>query len=456
MSPARPKVVYVCSQCGYESPRWLGKCPGCGAWNTLTEQVEYKTPGPVHVKRWASSVAMPLADVSLAASSLTPSGLGEFDRVLGGGVVPGSVVLVSGDPGIGKSTLLLQVGIAMASAGHRVLYVTGEESAAQVRARAERLGPMPRELWLLAETDLEAIIAQIKEVSPELVVIDSIQTTFWADLPAAPGSVGQLRECAGRLLAVAKTGGPGIFLVGHVTKSGEIAGPKVLEHIVDTVLYLEGERHYSYRVLRAYKNRFGSTNEIGIFEMTGGGLREVANPSEVFLSDRRPGATGTAVAASIEGTRPILVEVQALVAPAGFGTPRRVATGMDYNRLAPVIAVLEKRLGMSLANQDVYVKVAGGVYLDEPATDLAMAIAIASSYREKPVDPGLVLVGEVGLGGEVRAVSRLEPRLAEAARLAFQAAVMPAANYHRLYDSPPIELRPVNSVEEAIIASLGG
>jgi len=395
-----------------------------------------------------------LSDIRLDSEARTLTGIGELDRVLGGGVVRGSLVLIGGDPGIGKSTLLLQASRVLAELGAAVLYVSGEESVAQVKLRAERLGISPRGLYVLAETDLEAIEAHVEGLRPKVLVVDSIQTVYLADLESAPGSVSQVRECGSRLMLLAKGKGVATFLVGHVTKEGALAGPRVLEHLVDTVLYFEGERHHTYRVLRAVKNRFGSTNEIGVFEMTDRGLAEVKNPSGFFLSERPEGAPGSVIVSSLEGTRPLLLELQALVSPANFGTPRRTVLGADYNRVCLLLAVLEKRAGVPLQTQDVFVNVAGGGRVVEPAADLGVVVAAASSYMDRPVRGDLVVLGEVGLTGEVRAVARLPERVREAAALGFKAALVPRNNLSE--QSPlPLEIQGVGTVDEAIGALLG-
>ncbi len=416
---------YVCQACGHTSPKWLGRCPGCGEWNTLTEEVVRAAPrtgrSPV-----AAAEPVSVAAGDLAQETRTPSGLAEFDRVLGGGLVAGSVVLVGGDPGVGKSTLLTLIAHRLAQMGRPVLYVTAEESVRQTRLRAERLGALAPTLLLLAETDLDAIAETVRRMRPAALVVDSIQTVYRSDVASAPGSVAQVRECAALLVRLAKDEGVATFLVGHVTKEGALAGPRVLEHLVDTVLYVEGDRHHTYRVLRATKNRFGPTNEIGVFEMTPAGLVEVPNPSAAFLSERPAGTPGSAVVCAMEGTRPILVEVQALVTPTHFGMPRRTASGVDYNRVVLLLAVLERRAGLRLVDQDVYVSAAGGLTVEEPAADLGIALAIASSLRDRAVDPRTVLIGEVGLAGEVRTVPQLARRVAEAARLGFARVVVPA------------------------------
>jgi DNA repair protein RadA/Sms len=392
-----------------------------------------------------------LSEIKLDSESRKLTGMGELDRVLGGGVVQGSLVLIGGDPGIGKSTLILQASRALAELGGPVLYVSGEESAAQVKLRAERLGIAPRGLYLLAENDLQAIEAHVDSLKPKVLVVDSIQAVYLADLESAPGSVSQVRECGSRLMLLAKGKGVAAFLVGHVTKEGALAGPRVLEHLVDTVLYFEGERHHSYRVLRAVKNRFGSTNEIGVFEMTDRGLVEVKNPSGFFLSERPQGAPGSVIVASLEGTRPLLLELQALVSPANFGTPRRTVLGADYNRVCLLLAVLEKRAGVPLQTQDVFVNVAGGGRVVEPAADLGVVIAAASSYMDRPVPGELVVLGEVGLTGEVRAVTGLPERLREAAALGFQTALVPRNNLEERIPLP-LDIRGVASIDEAIHA----
>jgi DNA repair protein RadA/Sms len=390
-----------------------------------------------------------LADVTVEGADRIKTGIAELDGVLGGGLVAGSLVLIGGDPGIGKSTLLLQASRALAAAAGPVLYVSGEESAAQVKLRAERLGLAAADLLLLAETDLTAIEGHVLALAPRVVVVDSIQTVYLPDLESAPGSVSQVRECGGRLQALAKSRGTAVFLVGHVTKEGALAGPRVLEHLVDTVLYFEGERHATYRVLRAVKNRFGSTNEIGVFEMTERGLAEVANPSALFLAERPRGAPGSAIVAALEGTRPLLLEVQALVTPAHFGTPRRTVLGADYNRVCLLLAILEKRAGFPLQTQDVFVNVAGGARVQEPAADLGLALAVASSYAERALPADVVLVGEVGLTGEVRGIGGLETRLREAAALGFGTAVVPRASLVA-GATPPLAVQGVTTLEEAL------
>ncbi len=457
---AKRKTKFLCQECGYESAKWMGKCPGCGNWNTMVEEVE-KAPAQ-RKGAFAHSQGMTLAAKPIPVTSIETvneprikTDLGELNRVLGGGVVPGSLVLIGGDPGIGKSTLLLQVSAQLALKKQSVLYVSGEESQKQTKLRADRLGVMSDQLLVYSETNLEEISRTIENSKVDFVVIDSIQTIFHPEVTSAPGSVSQVRECTAELMRIGKTKGIAIFIVGHVTKEGSIAGPRLLEHMVDTVLYFEGERHHTYRILRAVKNRFGSTNEMGIFEMKEFGLEEVENPSEIFLEERSQGAAGSTVVASMEGTRPVLVEIQALISPTSFGNPRRMATGIDHNRVPLLMAVLEKRVGMLLQNQDAYLKVAGGVKLDEPAIDLAIAVSIASSFRDKTTRATDCIIGEVGLTGEVRRVSRIEQRVQEAAKLGFERVILPANNLSGLKAPEGIQLIGVNSVGEALKAALG-
>jgi DNA repair protein RadA/Sms len=421
----KTKTVYRCTECGAEHMRWAGRCDSCGEWNTLVEEMAAPKLPAAAARRRAGAIAFAgsvaptarLGDIKASEDRRWRTGLDEFDFVLGGGIVPGSMVLVGGEPGIGKSTLLLQVAGRLQEAGRRALYVSGEESALQVKLRADRLRDKAENVELLGETMLETILATASAVEPSAMFVDSIQTVFTADLEGAPGNVGQVRECAGRLMRFAKDSGVAVFVVGHVTKGGGIAGPKTLEHIVDTVLYFEGEGTLDHRVLRATKNRFGGVDEIGVFRMTEAGLETVENPSELFLGDRRGAASGSAVTALMEGTRPLLVEIQALAAKAGFGTPQRVATGYDSRRLALLLAVLDKRAGLSFGQLDVFANVVGGLRLQEPAGDLAMAAALASSVYDRPLPTDALFLGEVGLGGEVRPVSQAERRLAEAERM---------------------------------------
>lgn len=455
---AKVKTKFVCGACGYESPKWMGKCPGCGEWNQMVEETAI-TGKPKRTTFAHSDTVMSkpsrLVDVETAREPRVETDLKELNRVLGGGVVPGSLVLIGGDPGIGKSTLLLQVSSQLSSKGSNVLYISGEESVKQTKMRASRMGINDTSLYIYAETNLQLIHSAIESMKPEFVIIDSIQTVHHPEVTSAPGSVSQVRECTAELMRIAKMNNIAIFIVGHVTKEGAIAGPRLLEHMVDTVLYFEGERHHTYRILRAVKNRFGSTNEMGIFEMKEAGLEEVANPSEIFLEERTKGTSGSTVVASMEGTRPVLVEIQALVSPTVFGNPRRMATGIDHNRVTLIMAVLEKRVGLLLQNQDAYLKVAGGVKLDEPAIDLAVAVSIASSFRDEPTGASDCLIGEVGLTGEVRRVSRIEQRVNEAAKLGFTRIVVPANNIGGWSAPAGIEIIGVSTVNEALKTVFG-
>ncbi|MBR6728798.1 MAG: DNA repair protein RadA, partial [Clostridia bacterium] len=405
----KQKTKYICNHCGYEAAKWMGKCPACGEWNTLEEAL-VRTEKAARTVSITPAKPTPLNEVDVTDYSRISCGIGELDRVLGGGVVRGSLILVGGDPGIGKSTLLLQLAANLEKQA-TLFYVSGEESEKQLKMRADRLSTEAPSFLVLSETDITAIRAALDEVRPDILIIDSIQTMYHPDITSAPGSVSQVRESTLTFMRYAKENGTAVFVVGHVTKDGAIAGPKVLEHMVDCVLYFEGERNHSYRVLRAVKNRFGSTNEIGVFEMSDKGLMEVENPSLMLLEGRPEKTSGSAVVCTLEGTRPVLAEVQALVSPSGFGTPRRMATGMDYNRVNLIIAVLEKRVGLNLTNQDSYVNIVGGIRLDEPAVDLAAALAIASAFRNKPIESSLAAIGEIGLTGELRAVSQIERRL---------------------------------------------
>lgn len=457
---AKRKTKFICQECGYESPKWMGKCPGCGNWNSMVEEVEKavsRRGAFAHSEE--SKIAAkptPITAVETVNEARIYTDSRELNRVLGGGIVRGSLVLIGGDPGIGKSTLLLQVSSQLAMNQHAVLYISGEESLRQTKLRADRLGISSEKLLVYSETNLEEISRTIETVNPEFVIVDSIQTVFHPEITSAPGSVSQVRECTSELMRIGKTKGIAIFIVGHVTKEGSIAGPRLLEHMVDTVLYFEGERHHTYRILRAVKNRFGSTNEMGIFEMKEAGLEEVENPSEIFLEERSQGAAGSTVVASMEGTRPVLVEIQALISPTSFGNPRRMATGIDHNRVPLLMAVLEKRVGMLLQNQDAYLKVAGGVKLDEPAIDLAIAVSIASSFRDQPTRPTDCVIGEVGLTGEVRRVSRIEQRVQEAAKLGFERIILPENNLGGWKGPSGIQLIGVATVGEALRAALGG
>ncbi|MBI5575393.1 MAG: DNA repair protein RadA [Deltaproteobacteria bacterium] len=448
---AKVKVDYACTSCGFASPKWLGRCPDCGKWGSIVEEVAPAEPKyRVDVDAFPASKPVRLTEVSGSAAIRIMTGIGEFDRAMGGGVVPSSATLIGGDPGIGKSTILLQAAKGIAREGKPVLYVSGEESEAQVKLRAARLGVDEKEIFLLSETSVERVMAIAAELSPVALLIDSIQTMFTSDLPGAPGSVGQVRECAGRLVFFGKKSGMSVFLVGHVTKEGTIAGPRVLEHLVDTVLYFEGEKGHPYRILKAVKNRFGSTNEIGVFEMRSTGLAEVADPSGLFLSERSEEASGTIVFPAIEGTRPLLVEVQALASQSFLAMPRRTTLGADTNRVILLCAILERKAGFSLYNQDIFVNVAGGIELDETAADLAILCTVAASFKDKVIPAGTVAFGEVGLGGEVRAVPMAEPRLNEAARMGFTRVILPASNAERLPAKYPFTLLPVRHIKEAL------
>ena len=448
---AKVKVDYACTSCGFTSPKWLGRCPDCGKWGSIVEEVAAAEPKyRVAVDSFPASKPVRLTEVSDEAQTRAKSGIAEFDRVMGGGVVPSSATLIGGDPGIGKSTILLQAARGLAREGKPVLYVSGEESEAQVKLRASRLGVEEREIYLLSETSVEKVMAVASELSPSALLIDSIQTMFTSDLPGAPGSVGQVRECAGRLVFFGKKAGMSVFLVGHVTKEGTIAGPRVLEHLVDTVLYFEGEKGHPYRILKAVKNRFGSTNEIGVFEMRASGLAEVADPSGLFLSERSGDTSGALVFPAIEGTRPLLVEVQALAAQSFLAMPRRTTLGADTNRVILLCAILEKKAGLSLYNQDIFVNVAGGFQLDETAADLAILCAVAASFKDQVIPAGTAVFGEVGLGGEVRAVPMAESRLNEASRMGFTRVILPASNAERLPASYPLALVPVRHIKEAL------
>ena len=447
------KTRYFCQECGYESAKWLGQCPGCRAWNTFAEEPVAVTAGGKEIKKpnagGPQSRPAVLNEISMEEESRIPTGIGELDRVLGGGIVNGSLTLVGGDPGIGKSTLLLQMCRNLSFSGKKLLYVSGEESLRQIKMRALRIGDFADSMELYCETNLTQIEAVIKARSPQVVIIDSIQTMYNEEVNAAPGSVSQVRESTGVLLRLAKGLGISVFIVGHVTKEGTVAGPRVLEHMVDTVLYFEGDRHASYRILRGVKNRFGSTNEIGVFEMRQEGLVEVKNPSEFMLNGRPEGANGSVVSCSMEGTRPMLTEIQALVCHSNFGIPRRQTTGTDFNRVNLLMAVLEKRLGMQIGGCDAYVSIAGGIKITEPAIDLGIVLAIMSSFRNRPVPEGLIAFGEVGLSGEVRAVSMAEQRVREAAKLGFTECILPQVCLEKLPEIKGIRLTGVRSVADA-------
>ncbi|HEY3308823.1 MAG TPA: DNA repair protein RadA [Desulfuromonadaceae bacterium] len=443
----KQKTIFSCQKCGSQSPKWLGKCQDCGSWNSMAEEIIGKSASSGITGERSRPV--PICDVPNQSEARVATGIGELDRVLGGGIVPGSLVLIGGDPGIGKSTLLLQAMNNMAEKAGQVLYVSGEESASQTRLRGERLRASHKRLLILAENSLEAILGHASTIKPRAMVVDSIQTVWTSSLESAPGSVSQVRESAGKLMVLAKGSGIPVFIVGHVTKDGAIAGPRVLEHMVDTVLYFEGDGSHPFRILRAVKNRFGSTNEIGVFEMRQEGLTCVENPSELFLSERPLDVPGSVVTASLEGSRPLLVELQALVTQTSLGVPRRTTIGVDHNRLALLVAVLEKKVGLHLAGQDIFLNAAGGVRLNEPAADLAMIMAVASSYLDKPIAAQTLVLGEVGLAGEVRAITQPEQRIAEAEKLGFKNCIMPAGNLRRLKKGK-IGLEGVASVQEAM------
>ncbi|KFN93249.1 DNA repair protein RadA [Tetragenococcus muriaticus] len=448
----KAKTQFECQNCGYISPRYLGKCPNCGSWNSMVEEkiqdaTDRKTRSTLTGEKMQPTL---LKDVVPKKEPRVKTALNELNRVLGGGVVPGSMVLLGGDPGIGKSTLLLQVSQQLAATGGTVLYVSGEESAEQIKLRAQRLGDEANDFYLFAETDMQDIRETIEKLNPDYVIIDSVQTMTQPDISSVAGSVSQVRETTAELLKIAKANGIAVFVVGHVTKEGSIAGPRMLEHMVDTVLYFEGDEHQSFRILRAVKNRFGSTNEIGIFEMYEQGLKEVINPSQVFLEERLEGTSGSSIVVAMEGTRPILVEIQALVTPTMFGNAKRTTTGLDFNRVSLIMAVLEKRAGLLLQNQDAYLKAAGGVKLNEPAIDLATAISIASSYKERGTKPTECFIGEIGLTGEIRRVSAIEQRVKEVQKLGFEKVYLPKNNLNGWTAPDDIEIVGVETLDETL------
>lgn len=450
---SKSKLIYVCNECGYETPKWFGKCPSCGEWNTFEEVATSGRSGNLKTTKLTQSNAKKLDEISFDVEKRMSTGIKELDRVLGGGIVDGSLILLSGDPGIGKSTILLQI-CEYVGENKAILYVSGEESASQIKIRANRLNVETENLLLLSETNIVEIVETIKFEKPGLVIIDSIQTMVYDEIASTAGSITQVRECTNILMHIAKSYGIPIFIVSHVNKDGGIAGPKVLEHIVDTVLYFEGERHYSYRILRAIKNRFGSTNEIGVFEMKQNGLQEVENPSLLMLSGRPKNASGTCVACVMEGSRPILAEVQSLVTATIFGTPRRMSTGFDYGRMAMIMAVLEKRAGLFFNNMDAYVNVIGGLKLDEPSADLTVAMALVSSLKDIVISDNIIAFGEIGLAGEIRAVTNCEQRVSEAARLGFNKCIIPFNNYKGLSNKlkKEAEIIPVNNIRPAFDA----
>ena len=449
----KTKTVFACQNCGYQSPKWLGRCPDCNSWNSFVEE-DYAAPSLKNKERVALYKDEPilLKDVEAREESRLKTDIAELDRVLGGGIVGGSVILIGGDPGVGKSTISLQISNQLTKQGVAVLYVSGEESVTQTKLRAKRLGAGKEgNLYIVNQTDLSLIVEYINKINPEVVIIDSIQVVFEPTISSSPGSVSQVRECSGILTQLAKTRGISIFIIGHVTKEGNIAGPRVLEHIVDTVLYFEGDRFSIYRILRAVKNRFGSTNEIGVFEMSPAGLMEVKNPSEIFLSERPKDVSGSVVVSILEGSRPLLVEIQSLVSKSSFGYARRRAQGFDYNRLTLLVAVLEKRMGLALEAEDIFVNVAGGIKVEDPAADLAVAAAVNSAFREQLIIPETVVLGEIGLAGEVRSISQISLRINEAEKLGFKHCVLPRNNYKSLERKKgAMELIPVSTLKEAL------
>lgn len=451
MANAKKTTGFFCQECGYESSKWMGQCPGCKSWNTLVEEPVKRISRASGISHGqTAAVPVPIQQIDLKQDDKILTGIGELDRVLGGGIVPGSLTLVGGDPGIGKSTLLLQVCYQLAQTGQKVLYISGEESARQIKMRADRIGKFAKELYVLCETNLDLIRDILEREKPVVAVIDSIQTMYRETVSSAPGSVSQVREATGLLLQLAKGSGIAIFIVGHVTKDGTVAGPRVLEHMVDTVLYFEGDRHVAHRLLRGVKNRFGATDEIGVFEMAENGLKEVTNPSEYMLNGRPQDAAGSVVSSVVEGTRPILLEVQALVCRSNFGIPRRQAAGTDFNRLNLLMAVLEKRVGLQISDHDAYVNLAGGMRITEPAMDLGIVLAVVSSFKNRAIDEHTLCFGEVGLSGEVRAVSMAEGRIKEAKKLGFTTCILPAANLVKMKKIEGIELLGVSNVQEAI------
>lgn len=448
-----PKTLFCCTHCGYQAPKWLGKCPECNQWDSLVE--ERTAPAGRFGKGSGGGTgcrveAIPIDSVDIEDETRIATGIAEFDRVLGGGIIRGSLVLIGGDPGIGKSTLLLQVLHGLAGRGHKVLYVSGEESLRQLKLRSRRIAALTSGMLAVAEIDLDAILEMVVSVRPEALVIDSIQTMYSHDAASAPGSVSQVREATMKLMVMAKQTGIPVFLIGHVTKDGAIAGPRIMEHMVDTVLYIEGDQNHLFRILRAVKNRFGSTNEIGVFEMKESGLVEVSNPSAVFLAERAKNAPGSVVTACMEGTRPILVELQALISSAGFGTPRRTILGLDYNRVSLLVAVMEKKLGLNMAGQDIFMNVAGGVKVTEPAVDLGIVSAVASSFLDRPVPEGTLLVGEVGLAGEVRGVSHLAARIGEIRKMGFTRCIVPENSLKPLKKIRDIDLIGIRQLSEVM------
>jgi len=444
----KEKSIFRCQECGYQSPQWIGKCPDCGGWDTLLEERQRSSIGLGSAMSRIIARPVSMDSIQLEEEPRLQTGIHEFDRVLGGGIVPGTLVLVGGDPGIGKSTLMLQVLARLSIAGKQTLYVSGEESIRQLKMRGKRLAAESISMLVAAETNLDAILAMAEQEKPHAMVVDSIQTVYNPEIASTPGSVTQIREASMRLMSMAKKTGIPLFLVGHVTKGGVIAGPRIMEHMVDTVLYFEGDRSHMFRILRAVKNRFGSTNEIGVFEMREQGLEEVPNPSAVFLSERPVNTPGSVVTASMEGSRPILVEIQGLASSSGFGTPRRTVLGLDHNRVALIAAVMEKRLGMNLSGLDIFMNVAGGVKVTEPAADLGIAVALASSFLDRPVPEGTTVLGEVGLTGEIRAVSHAEQRIKEAVKMGFTRCIVPTNSLKQIPEIKGIKIEGVSSLKE--------
>ncbi|HBF7427849.1 TPA: DNA repair protein RadA [Clostridioides difficile] len=453
---AKIKTKYVCQSCGYETAKWLGKCPECTKWNTFVEEIDQKsTKKEVFIIDKSSSKPVSINSIESKEEERFTTDINELDRVLGGGIVKGSLVLVGGDPGIGKSTLLIQVSSNVANLGKTVLYITGEESESQIKMRAKRLGINSENLYIFAENNLSIIESYLESVNPELIILDSIQTVFSPEISSAPGTVSQIKEGTSKFMKISKKMGISTFIVGHITKEGSLAGPKLLEHMVDTVLYFEGERYNTYRLVRAVKNRFGSTNELGVFEMRDLGLVELDNPSKILISEKPKDVAGSVIISTVEGTRPMLLELQALVSPTSFGIPKRTSTGVDYNRVGMLLAVLEKRVGLQIQNQDVYINIVGGIKINEPSIDLGIAISVASSFRNIPIDEDIAVTGEVGLTGEVRAVSFIEKRIAECKKLGFKKIVVPRSNYDVVKETKGIEIWPVDNLRQAINIVLG-
>ena len=454
---AKIRSKYVCQECGYETTKWLGKCPECMKWNTFVEELDQKTSTKdVFIIDKSSSKPIKINEIETKEEPRFSTCINELDRVLGGGIVKGSLILVGGDPGIGKSTLLIQVSGYVANSGKKVLYISGEESESQIKMRAHRLGIQSENLYIFAENNLTLIESQLSSLDPDLIIVDSIQTVYSPDISSAPGTVSQIKEGTSKFMKISKKMGISTFVVGHVTKEGSLAGPKLLEHMVDTVLYFEGERYNTYRLVRAVKNRFGSTNELGVFEMRDLGLVELENPSKILISEKPKDVAGSVIISTVEGTRPMLLEMQALVSPTSYGIPKRTATGVDYNRVGMILAVLEKRVGLQIQNQDVYMNVVGGIKINEPSIDLGIAISVASSFRNIPIDETIAVTGEVGLTGEIRAVSFIEKRIAECKKLGFKKIVVPRNNYDTVKDTKGIDIWPVDNLRQAINIVLGG